>query len=299
MPIIGYISNMAPGEAPQLRAAFHQGLKETGFIEGKNVIVEYRWAEEHYDRLPGLVGELIHPRVAVIAAASTAAALAAKAATTRIPIVFESAGDPVRFGLVANLSRPDGNVTDVTQANQDTEPKRLELLHELLPTTRALGVLVNPADPRTDGQLNEVQSAARTLGLELHVMKASTAHDFDEVFTSLIQLRVGGLAINTNILFTGQSEQLAALAARYAMPAIYKGREFAAAGGLLSYGTASTESYRLTGVYTGRILSGEKPADLPVQQVSKIELIINLKTAKALGVTVPLPLLGRADEVIE
>jgi putative ABC transport system substrate-binding protein len=246
-----------------------------------------------------MVTDLIHHRVSVIAATTTPAALAATAATKTIPIVFETPRDPVQLGLVASLSRPGGNATGVTQTNVETEPKRLELLHDLLPTTRALGVLVNPTDPLTESQLKEAQSAANTLGLELHVLTANTESDFDEVFVRLIQLRLGGLAISTNVLFTSWSEQLAALAARHAVPTIYKGREFATAGGLLSYGTNTTESYRLTGVYTGRILRGDKPADLPVQQVSKVELIINLKTAKALGITVPPSLLARADEVIE
>jgi putative ABC transport system substrate-binding protein len=206
--------------------------------------------------------------VAVIAATTTAAALAAKAATATIPIVFESAGDPVQLGLVPSLNRSGSNVTGVTQTNVEIEPKRLELLHELLPTTNIMAVLVNPADPLTESQLKEAQSAASTLGLELHVLNASTEHDFD-AFAKLIQLRAGGLAISTNVLFTGRAEQLGALTARQAIPAIYKGREFTAAGGLMSYGTDPTDSYRLAGVYTGRILKGEKPADLPVQQVSQ------------------------------
>jgi putative tryptophan/tyrosine transport system substrate-binding protein len=299
MPVVGFLNAGSPDGYRRIVAEFHQGLQQSGYVEGQNVAIEYRWADGQNDRLPAMVTDLIHSQVSVIAATTTPAALAAKAATKTIPIVFETPRDPVQLGLVASLSRPGGNVTGVTQTNVETEPKRLELLHELLPTTRALGVLVNPTDPLTESQLKEAQSAANTLGLELHVLKASTERDFDEVFASLIQLRVGGLAISTNVLFTSRSEQLAALAARHAVPAIYKGREFATAGGLLSYGTNTTEAYRLTGVYTGRILRGDKPADLTVQQVSKVELIINLKTAKALGITVPLPLLARADEVIE
>jgi putative ABC transport system substrate-binding protein len=299
MPVIGYLNMRSRHGDMPFTAAFRKGLKEAGYVEGQNVAIEYRWAEEHYDRLPALAAELIHRQVAVIAATTTAAALVAKAATATIPIVFESAGDPVQLGLVPSLNRSGSNVTGVTQTNVEIEPKRLELLHELLPAASVMAVLVNPADPLTEKQLKEAQSAARTLGLELHVLNARTEHDFDAVFAKLIQLRVGGLAINTNLVFTARAEQLGVLAVRKAIPAIYKGREFTAAGGLMSYGTDPTDSYRMAGVYTGRILKGEKPADLPVQQVSKVELIINLKTAKALGITFPITLLGRADEVIE
>jgi len=299
MPVIGYLNMRSRHGDMPFTAAFRKGLNETGYVEGQNVGIEYRWAEEHYDRIPALASELVHRRVDVIAATTTVAAFAAKAATTTIPIVFESAGDPVQLGLVASLNRPGSNVTGVTQMNVEIEPKRLELLHELLPTTSVMAVLVNPADPLAEGQLKEAQSAARTLGLELHVLNASTEHEFDAAFAKLIQLRAGGLAISTNLLFSARAEQLGALAARQAVSAIYKGREFTAGGGLMSYGTDPTDSYRLTGVYTGRILKGEKPADLPVQQVSKVELIINLKAAKALGITFPITLLGRADEVIE
>jgi putative ABC transport system substrate-binding protein len=299
MPMIGYLNMRSRHGDMPFTAAFRKGLNEAGYVEGQNVAIEYRWAEEHYDRLPALTAELIHRQVAVIAATTTAAALAAKAATATIPIVFESAGDPVQLGLVPSLNRSGSNVTGVTQTNVEIEPKRLELLHELLPATSVMAVLANPADPLTEKQLKEARSAARTLGLELHVLNARTEHDFDAVFAKLIQLRAGGLAINTNLVFTARAEQLGALAMRKAIPAIYKGREFTAAGGLMSYGTDPADSYRIAGVYTGRILKGEKPADLPVQQVSKVELIINLKTAKALGITFPITLLGRADEVIE
>ena len=299
MPLIGYLNMRSRHGDMPFTAAFRKGLNEAGYVEGQNVAIEYRWAEEHYDRIPALAAELVHRQVAVIAATTTAAALAAKAATATIPIVFESAGDPVRLGLVPSLNRPGSNVTGVTQTNVEIEPKRLELLHELLPTTSVMAALVNPADPLTENQLKEAQSAARTLGLELHVLNASAEHDFDAVFAKLIHLRAGGLAISTNVLFTARAEQLGALAARQAVPAIYKGREFTAAGGLMSYGTDPTDSYRMAGVYTGRVLKGEKPADLPVQQVSKVELIINLKATKALGLTFPITLLGRADEVIE
>jgi ABC-type uncharacterized transport system substrate-binding protein len=238
--------------------------------------------------------------VTVIAATTTPAALAAKAATTTIPIVFEVGGDPVQLGLVANLNRPGGNVTGVTQLSSVVAPKRLELLHELVPTATVMALLVNPTDPAPAESVSRAsQAAAHTLGLELHVLNASTEGDFDAVFARLIQLRVGGLVIGSEAFFTAHSEQLAALAVRHAVPTVHSNRRFVAAGGLASYGGSITDSYRLAGVYTGRILKGEKPADLPVQQGTKIELYINLKTAKALGITVPLPLSGRADELIE
>jgi putative tryptophan/tyrosine transport system substrate-binding protein len=247
-----------------------------------------------------MAADLIHRQVDVIAALTTPAALAAKAATTTIPIVFETGNDPVQLGLVASLNRPGGNITGATQTNVEIAPKQLELLHDLIPNATVIALLVNPADhATTETESKAVLSASRALGLELHVLNASTESDFEGAFASVRQLRAGGLVIATEALFTTHSEQLAALAMRHAVPAIYKGREFAAAGGLLSYGSDITESYRLAGIYTGRILKGEKPADLPVQQATKIELYINLKTAGALGVTIPLPLLGRADEVIE
>jgi putative ABC transport system substrate-binding protein len=234
--------------------------------------------------------------VTVIAATSTPAALAAKAATTTIPIVFEMASDPVRLGLVASLSRPGGNITGVTNANVGIAPKRLQLLHELVP----MALLVNPAHPTlAETNTKELQAAARALGLELHVLNASTERDFDEVFTKLIQLRAGGLVIGPDTFFTSRREQLASLTVRHAVPSIYQNREFAAAGGLLSYGADTADAYRLTGNYVGRVLKGEKPADLPVQQATKIELYINLKTAKALGLNIPNTLIGRADEVFE
>jgi putative ABC transport system substrate-binding protein len=300
MPVIGFVNAASPQGFARELAAFLKGLSEAGYVDGRDVAIEYRWAEGRTDRLPALIADLVHRQVAVIAATTTAAALAAKAATTTIPIVFEMAADPLQLHLVTSLSRPGGNVTGVTQTNVESAPKRLELLHELLPTARVMGLLVNPADPALAvSQTKDFLSAAQTLGLELHVLNASTEADFNAVFANLIQLRAGGLVISTGPLFTGHSEQLAALAAHYAVPAIYKGREFAAAGGLLSYGSATTDSYRLAGIYTGRILKGDKPADLPVQQATKVELIINLKTAKALGINVPNTLIGRADEVIE
>jgi putative ABC transport system substrate-binding protein len=300
MPIIGFL-NVASADGYQpMVAAFRRGLQEMGYVEAQNVAIEYRWAEGRTDRLPGLVAELVHHRVAVIAATSTPAALAAKAETTVIPIVFESGGDPLRLGLVASLGHPGGNVTGVTQLNAVVSPKRVELLHELLPTARVMALLVNPANPSlTEIEANGALSAAHDLGVELHVLNANSERDIEEAFAKLAQLGAKGLVIGADAFFTSRTKLLAALAARYKVPAVYENRDFAAAGGLLSYGGMITDSYRLTGVYVGRILNGEKPAELPVQQGTKIELFINLKTAKALGITVPLTLSGRADEVIE
>ena len=300
MPMIGFLNSAsAQGAAKQL-AAFLKGLGENGYVEGRNVAIEYRWAESQFDRLPAMMADLVHRQVAVIAATTTPAALAAKTVTTTIPIVFETGTDPVQLGLVTSLNRPGGNITGVTQLIVEVAPKRLELLHELVPTARVMGLLVNQAAPAlAQAQLRAVQSAADTLGLELQVLNASSEHDFDAAFEKLIRLRAGGLVISADSVFLRGMEQLAVLTIRHAVPAIYQYREFAAAGGLMSYGPDITESYRMAGIYTGRILKGEKPADLPVQQVTKIELYINLKTAKALGITVPLPLSGRADELFE
>jgi putative ABC transport system substrate-binding protein len=300
LPVVGFINAASPqGYARQL-SAFLNGLSETGYVDGHNVAIEYRWAEGRIDRLPAMAADLVHRQVAVIAATSTPAALAAKAATTTIPIVFETAADPVQLGLVASLNRPGGNVTGVTQTNVEVGPKRLQLLHELVPTASVMALLVNPTDPAlAETTTTELQAAARALGLELHVLNASSERDFDGVFARLIQLRAGGLVISPGPLFTSLTEQLAALAVRYAVPTIFQNREFAIAGGLLSYGSATTDAYRLAGNYTGRILKGDKPADLPVQQVTKVEMVINLKIAKALGINVPNTLIGRADEVIE
>ena len=300
MPVIGFLNPTSPELYAPMVAAFRQGLKEAGYVEGQNVAIEYRWAEGQNDRLPVLAADLIRRQVSVIAATATSAALAARAATTTIPIIFETGGDPVRLGLVASLNRPGGNVTGVTQLNAEIAPKLLELLHELVPSARVMALLVNPADPAlAEPQSRAIVSAASKFGLEIHVLNASSEHDFDGVFAKVIQLRAGRLLILGDPLFTSHSEQLGALAARHAVPAVYKGREFAAAGGLLSYGSSVMDSYRLAGIYTGRILKGDKPADLPVQQATKVELHINLKTAKTLGITVPLPLSGRADELIE
>jgi putative ABC transport system substrate-binding protein len=281
-------------------AAFLKGLGENGYVESRNVSIEYRLAESQFDRLPAMMADLVHRQVTVIAATTTPAALAAKAATTTIPIIFETGTDPVRLGLVARLNRPGGNVTGITNLSVEIGPKRLELLHELVPTARVIGLLVNQADTAlAQAQLRAIQSAANTLGLELQVVNASSEHDFDAAFANLIRSRAGGLVISADSVFTRSMEQLATLTVRHSVPAVYLYREFAAAGGLASYGTEITETYRMAGIYTGRILKGEKPAELPVLQPTKFELVINLKTAKALGITVPLPLSGRADELIE
>jgi len=300
MPVIGFLSSASPDVYSIRLRAFHQGLKETGYVEGQNVEVEYRWAEGENNRLPALAAELVHRQVSVIAAAGTPLAVAAKAATATIPIVFETAGDPIQLGLVASLNRPGGNLTGVTNLNVEVGPKRLELLHELVPAATTFALLVNPTSSSiAEAFSRTLQAAARALGLQLHVLHASTERDFDTVFATLVQLRPGGLVIMPDVFFIARSEQLAALTVRHAIPAIYHYRPFAAAGGLMSYGSSETDFYRLVGIYVGRILKGEKPGDLPVQQSTKVELIINLKTAKALGLTIPLPLIGRADEVIE
>jgi putative tryptophan/tyrosine transport system substrate-binding protein len=298
MPVIGFLGSSSV-DAIRI-GAFRQGLAQVGFVEGRNVAVEYRWAEDRSDRLPAMVSDLVHRQVVVIAANGTPAALAAKAANTTIPIVFTTIGDPVQLDLVTSLNRPGGNVTGVTQTNVETAPKRLQLLHELLPTASVMALLVNPSNP-TNAEIStkELQAAARSLGLELHVLNASTERDFNGVFAKLVQLRAGGLVIGGDPLFSSWSEQLAALALRHAVPTIYQSRDFAEAGGLLSYGTDFREAYRLAGNYTGRVLKGDKPTDLPVQQATKVELYINLKTAKALGLNIPNTLIGRADEVIE
>jgi putative ABC transport system substrate-binding protein len=300
MPVIGFVNPTSAQSFARPLSAFLKGLGETGYVEGRNVAIEYRWAENRNDRLPAMVADLVRRQVSVIAATSTPAAVAAKAATTTIPIVFEIGSDPIQLGLVASLSRPGGNITGATQLVQEVTPKMLELLHELLPTAHVMALLVNPTSPAlAQTNTSKVLAAAHTLGLELHVLNASSERDFDGVFARLIELRAGGLVIGAEAFFTSHSEQLAALAAHYGVPTIYKGREFAAAGGLMSYGSDITDSYRLAGIYTGRVLKGAKPADLPVQQATKIELYINLKTARALGINVPLPVSGRADEVFE
>jgi putative ABC transport system substrate-binding protein len=299
MPVIGFINCGTPEAEGGLLAAFLKGLSEAGYTEGQNVKIEYRWAQSQYDRLPGMVADLVRRKVAMIAATTTPAALAAKAATTTIPIVFETAGDPIELGLVASLNRPDGNVTGVTQLSSELVAKRLGLLHDLIPAATIIGLLVNPTDPRTETQTTEIQEAAHALGLQIHVLNASTEGEINTAFAMLPQLRLSALLVGTSNLFTGRREQLAALAARQAVPAIYQYREYAAAGGLISYGASLTDAYRQAGIYTGRILKGEKPADLPVIRPTKFELVINLKTAKALGLTIPPGVFSIADEVIE
>ena len=300
MPVVGFLSTRASGDDLHLVAAVRRGLRETGFIEDQNVAFEYRFAVNQNDRLPALAADLVRRQVPVITAGPTPAALAAKAATTTIPIVFEVATDPVAVGLVASLSRPGGNVTGVTNLGVEIAPKRLELLRELLPTVTNIALLINPTSPVVaEALVRDSQAAARSLGLQLHVLHASTERDLDTAFATLGRLRAGALVIGSDPFFTSRSERLAALTVRHAVPAVYEYRDFVAAGGLAGYGSHLADAYRLAGVYAGRILKGTKPANLPVQQSIKVELVINLKTAKALGVTIPLPLVGRADEVIE
>jgi ABC-type uncharacterized transport system substrate-binding protein len=301
MPVVGFLNAASPQGFPRQLAAFLNGLGEAGYIDGRNVVIQYRWAEGHNDRLPAMAADLVLNQVTVIAATSTPAALAAKAATSTIPIVFETGGDPIELGLVTSLSRPGGNATGAASMTVGTlAAKGLELLHELIPKARVIGLMVNPTNPTgAESQEKEVLSYARTIGLEMHVLNASSEGDFEGVFAKLVGLRATGLIISADAFFSSQSQRLAGLAVRHAIPTLYSRREFPAAGGLVSYGSDVIEAYRLAGIYTGRVLKGEKPADLPVQQATKVELVINLKAANALGITVPLPLLGRADEVIE
>jgi putative ABC transport system substrate-binding protein len=302
MPVIGWLSSGSVNESPGTGslAAFRQGLSEAGYIEGRNVAIEYRWADDHYDRLPALAADLVRRKVAVIATTGgNPSPLAAKAATTTIPIVFASGTDPVKSGLVASLNRPGGNITGVSILNLELGPKRLELLHELVPAASVVALLVNPTNPSAETQSRELQAAARTLGLQLHILHASTEPDLETIFASLAQLRAGALMIGADPFLSGHGQQLAALTVRHAVPAISLYRDFAAAGGLLSYGPSLADGYRHSGAYVGRILKGEKPADLPVVQSAKFELIVNLKAAKALGISFPLSLLASADEVIE
>jgi putative ABC transport system substrate-binding protein len=300
MPVVGYLGAQSPAVFASRVKAFRQGLGETGYAEGRNVAIEFRWAEGQHDRLPALAADLVGRQVVVIVAPGGApAALAAKSATTTIPIVFEMGADPIAIGLVGSLNRPEGNLTGVSSLNVEVTPKRLEILHELIPTAAVVAVLVNPTSPTADSQLRDLQAAARALGLQFHVLHASTERDFATVFVTLLQLRAGGLVVASDTFFATHSEQIATLTVRHAVPAIHQSRDFSIAGGLVSYGGSFVESHRQAGVYTGRIIKGAKPADLPVQQVTKVELFINLKTAKTLGLTVPPTLLGRADEVIE
>jgi putative tryptophan/tyrosine transport system substrate-binding protein len=300
MPVIGFLNSESADLFAYLVRAFRQGLSQSGYVEGGNVAIEYRWADGQYDRLPALVADLIRRQVNVIAANSPAAVLAAKAATTTIPIVFSTGYDPVAAGLIASLSRPGGNLTGVTSLTAEVGPKRVELLHEMVPTATSIALLVNPAAGAMRETIStDLQAAARRLRLQVHVLHASAAHEFDAVFASLAQLPAGGLVIGSDPFFNSQSKELAALAIRHAVPSVYQYREFVAAGGLMSYGGSLTDMYHQVGVHTGRILKGERPADLPVEQTTKVELIINLKTAKVLGLEVPTSILLRADEVIE
>jgi putative ABC transport system substrate-binding protein len=300
MPVVGFINAGDAESEKQRLASFLKGLEEVGYIDGKNVVIEYRWAEAKVERLPTMAADLVQRQVSVIAATTTPAALAAQAATTTIPIVFESGSDPVRLGLVANLNRPGGNVTGVTSLIVELQPKRLELLHELLPGVSVMALLVNPADRAlAQSQAREMLSAAHERGLELHILNASSERDFDAVFADLKRLRAGGLVIGAGTVFVRETNKLAALTLRHSVPAIYQNPDFAVAGGLMSYGSDILDSYRLAGVYTGRVLKGENPAELPVVQPTKFELVINLKTARALGLTVPQALLATASEVIE
>ncbi len=299
-PVIGFLSARSPAEAASVLAAFRQGLGETGHFEGKNVAIEYRWAEGQDNRLPALAAELVSHQVTVIAATGgEPSALAAKAATATIPIIFTVGGDPVAAGLVASLNRPGGNLTGTTIMALQMGPKRLELLRQLLPNATAMTMLINPAFPTTSAEARELQDAARSLGLQMNVQNASTESQIDMAFTNIVQQRASALIVATDPFLLGQRDQLVRLAARHAIPTMYFLREFVEAGGLMSYGPNIANEYRQAGVYTGRVLKGEKPADLPVMQPTKFDLVINLKTTKALGLTMPQNLLVAADEVIE
>jgi putative ABC transport system substrate-binding protein len=298
IPVVGFLNGASYDLSKHLVRAFHQGLGETGYVEGRNVAIEYRSADGQYDRLPALAGDLVRRQVSVIAATGTPTGLPAKAATTTIPIVFVTGSDPVEQGLVASLNRPGGNLTGATTLAVELGQKRLELLRKLVPKATLIAVLVNPTGPNLRVVLRDVQAAARTLGLSTHVLEASTERELEPVFATVVQLRAGALVIGTDTFFNSQSGKLGALAVQHAVPAVYQYREFVAAGGLMSYAGSITDAYRVAGAYTGRILKGEKPADLPVQQSTKAELFINLTTAKALGLTIPQSVLVRADEVI-
>ena len=296
LPVIGYLSTAAPNFSAERLRAFRRGLREVGYIEGENLSIEYGWANGQYDRLPKLAMDMVHLDVKVIVSAGgIPSALAAKAATSKIPIVFVVGGDPVAFGLVGSLTRPGGNLTGSSVMIMELEPKKIELLHELIPSAQIVAMLVNPTNPAAAADIRIAQGAARSLGLELQVLNATSEREIDHAFA---ELRAGGLLIAADLLFNNRIEQIASLAARHAVPAVWR-PEFAEAGGLMGYGGDIEEPNRLVGEYAGRILKGEKPADLPIQQVSKVELVINMKTAKMLGLTVPLKLLGRADKVIE
>jgi putative ABC transport system substrate-binding protein len=300
MPVIGLVGAASPqGTYARALSAFLRGLDEAGYVDGRNVTIEYRWAEGRNDHLPSLVADLVQRKVNVIAATSTPTALAARAATQTIPVVFTTIADPVQIGLVNSLNRPGSNMTGATLLSVEVGPKLLELLHQLAPNATAMGLLVNPTNPNVETQTRDFRTAALKLGVQPNILSAGSEREFDAVFAKLRELRVGALMISQDPLFNTQSEQLAALSLRHGMAAIYESREFAAAGGLMSYGSSQAEAWRQAGSYAARILKGEKPADLPVVQPTKFELVINLKTAKALGLAVPAILLSSADEVIE
>jgi putative ABC transport system substrate-binding protein len=296
MPVIGFLNGTSPGAAVPFVAAFHEGLSETGYVEGQNVAIEDRWAEDRYDRLPALAGDLVGRKVDVIAAFGNVAALAAKSATSTIPIVFSSGDDPVELGLVASLARPGGNLTGVSIQVNELMPKRLELLSDLVPQARVIALLVNPNNTSVERMMRE---AARAKGVQLLILKASTESEIDAAFATLVELQADALLVGADPFFTNRRDQLVALAARHPVPTIYEWREFAAAGGLISYGPSRTGTWRQVGIYAGKILKGAKPADLPVEQPTKFELVVNLKTAAALGLTIPPSILARANEVIE
>jgi ABC-type uncharacterized transport system substrate-binding protein len=300
MPVIGFLNSASPEPFARMVAAFRQGLNETGYVEGQNVAIEYRWAEGQYDRLPALAANLVERQVALIVAGGGAVtARAARAATATIPIVFSMGDDPVKLGFVNNLSLPGGNLTGVSLLTTGLEAKRLEVLHEAVPGASVIGLLINSNFPDVETQLKDVPAAARVLGLQITVLNANSERDIDTAFTTLVQQRVGALLVASSPFFSGRREQLVALATRHAIPAIFEWPEFVALGGLMSYGTNLADGYRQVGIYAGKILKGAKPAELPVQQQTRVELVINMKTAKSLGLTFPITLLGRADEVIE
>jgi putative ABC transport system substrate-binding protein len=299
LPTIGYLNPGSPRPSATFDA-FREGLRATGYVEGRNVAIEYRWAEQRYDRLPKMAADLVRRQVAVIVTSGgLPSAQAAKAATNTIPIVFSGGFDPVQVGLVTSLNRPGGNITGVTNLNAEVAPKRLELLREIVPTATILAAIVNPAGPLAEPQSTQMEAAAHILGIELRILHASSETDLEKVFVTLGQTRTGGLVIGTDAFLATRSEQIAALTLRHAIPTVHDRREFVAAGGLMSYGGSNTNPFHTVGLYTGRILKGEKPAELPVQQTTTVELIINMKTARALGVTFPTAILVRADEVIE